>query len=249
MAHNVSNMTDTFQTWVRLRRFHKRFFHAQWLRLGADSKVVQILLQKTQKLVQKTLIGTATPRMKFEPAGFEGLFGAAYCAVPNRVEMRMLRIVFSQKTAGRMWKALSCVRNCSPLPTIFCNNFMLPKRRFWKPGKHFGPAVGNSVELTPILDKPAFSRIPLNSEPRIVVKIFGKFMLPKRRFLEPRNTFWTACLGTISRVWVLVLGDSCLKCAQKDGPKCFPGFQNLRLGSIKFERWLIIACDRMRWSD
>ena len=23
------------------------------------------------------------------------------------------------------------------------------------------------------------------------------------------------------------------KCAQKDGPKCFPGFQNLRLGSIK----------------
>ncbi len=23
---------------------------------------------------------------------------------------------------------------------IFCNNFMLPKRRFWKPGKHFGPS-------------------------------------------------------------------------------------------------------------
>jgi hypothetical protein len=25
--------------------------------------------------------------------------------------------------------------------TIFCNNFMLPKRRFWKPGKHFGPSL------------------------------------------------------------------------------------------------------------
>ncbi len=31
-------------------------------------------------------------------------------------------------------------------------------------------------QLVPILDKPAFSRIPLNSEPRIVVKIFGKFV-------------------------------------------------------------------------
>ncbi len=30
--------------------------------------------------------------------------------------------------------------------------------------------------LVPILDKPAFSRIPLNSEPRIVVEIFGKFV-------------------------------------------------------------------------
>ncbi len=30
--------------------------------------------------------------------------------------------------------------------------------------------------------KPAFSRIPLNSEPRIVVKIFAKFTLPKRKF-------------------------------------------------------------------
>jgi hypothetical protein len=28
-----------------------------------------------------------------------------------------------------------------PTIMIFCNNFMLPKRRFWKPEKHFGPPV------------------------------------------------------------------------------------------------------------
>jgi hypothetical protein len=31
-------------------------------------------------------------------------------------------------------------------------------------------------QLTPILDKPAFSRIHRNLEPRIVVEIFGKFV-------------------------------------------------------------------------
>jgi hypothetical protein len=37
-------------------------------------------------------------------------------------------------------------------------------------------SLTSRLQLTPVLDKPAFSRIPLNSEPRIVVKIFGKFV-------------------------------------------------------------------------
>ncbi len=40
------------------------------------------------------------------------------------------------------------------------------------------------------------------------------------------------------------------KCAQKDGPKCFSGFQNLRLGSLNFARWLqkiVATYDTMCW--
>ncbi len=48
---------------------------------------------------------------------------------------------------------------------------------------------------------------------------FVTSLCSQTKILETRKTFWTACLGTISRVWVLVLGDSYLKMAEKDGPK------------------------------
>jgi hypothetical protein len=39
----------------------------------------------------------------------------------------------------------------------------------------------------------------------------------------------------------LNFGDGYLKSAQNDGPKCFPVFENLRLGSIKFG----VSCRRL----
>ena len=50
----------------------------------------------------------------------------------------------------------------------------------------------------PHFDKTAFSRISLNSEPRIVVKIFGKFMLPKRRFWKIEHSVACAFLNEFS---------------------------------------------------
>jgi hypothetical protein len=38
------------------------------------------------------------------------------------------------------------------------------------------PAFSSRRQLTPILDKPAFSRIPWNLEPRTVVEMFGEFV-------------------------------------------------------------------------
>ena len=99
----------------------------------------------------------------------------------------------SMKFARWLQKMRACDASFLDWCYLFCNKFMLTKRRFWKPEKHFGPPV------------------------------------------------WALFQGCENSVWATVTW----KCAQKDGPKCFPGFQNLRLVSIKFARWLqkMIACD------
>ncbi len=60
-------------------------------------------------------------------------------------------------------------------------------------------------------------------------------MLPKRRFWKPENHFgppvWALFQGCEYSFWTTLAW----KCAQNDGPKCFQGFQNLRLGEHKFE--------------
>ncbi len=53
-------------------------------------------------------------------------------------------------------------------------------------------------QLIPFFDKPAFSRIPWNLEPRTVVEIFGKFMLPKRIFWTAEPSFEYAFLKNFS---------------------------------------------------
>ncbi len=53
----------------------------------------------------------------------------------------------------------------APQTKILENRANIPERIF-----------NSRRQLIPIFDKPAFSRISLHSEPRIVVKIFGKFV-------------------------------------------------------------------------
>ncbi len=132
----------------------------------------------------------------------------------------------------------------------FCNKFMLPKRRFWKSERTFGNAfskhfskerspnrvltlwkvlrkcVPNSLrQLTPVFDKPAFSRFSQLFQPRIVVHIFGKIV--KMKVCQKG--------GWVADGWF---------------PNVRSAIQNLRLGSIKFARWLqkiVATCDAMCW--
>jgi len=73
---------------------------------------------------------------------------------------------------------------------------MLPKRRFWKTEQTFGNVFSNSRrQLTPVFDKPAFSRFSQNCEPRFVVEIFGKIV--KRQVCQNGGELPTAALNGI----------------------------------------------------
>ncbi len=67
------------------------------------------------------------------------------------------------------------------------------------------------------------------------IKLFRKFMLPKRRFWKVGQTFQKGFSKHFSRVWVLYLGYTTLKSASKNAFwNVCPTFQNLRLGGVKF---------------
>ncbi len=91
-----------------------------------------------------------------------------------------------------------------------CIACMCSKRRFWKQScrgtkderdklkKCFENALWNSRrQLTPVFDKPAFSRFPQNCEPLFVVEIFGEIV--KRQVCQKRGWVADGCSETLVR--------------------------------------------------
>ncbi len=89
-------------------------------------------------------------------------------------------------------------------------------------------------QLIPIFDKPAFSRISLNSKPRIVVKIFGKFV--KRQVCQK----W----GWVADGWCNDISSSC-DLTKTHGVPCsrrqlVPFFSTISISNISTNilRWI-----------
>ncbi len=82
--------------------------------------------------------------------------------------------------------------------TIFCNNFAR-----WLQKIVSTCDVFSRVPLLPHFDKPAFSRIPENCEPQIVVEMFEEFV--KRRVCQMGEEWHTAgCVGFSGMLWSFV---------------------------------------------
>ncbi len=78
----------------------------------------------------------------------------------------------------------------------------------------------------------------------------SNFMLPKRIISKIEKhfggSFWALFQGVEYSFWATVSWKS----AQNDPPTCFSAFENLRLGSINFARWLqkiVATCHVMCW--
>jgi hypothetical protein len=99
-------------------------------------------------------------------------------------------------------------------------------------GQHATTSVSNSrVPLIPHFDKPAFSRIPKNCEPQIVVEMFEEFV--KRRVCQNGGGVAHGCFKWVSNRFGLRFFEKYLGNAF---PNVRSTIQNLRLGSIKFAR-------------